>query len=99
MPLSFINAACPWLPGVERVYAAEDVRALGEARGAEFYLTSLGYAQSQWRVGLPAQALLQVNRALACSLGGDEAVLGEWPLPYIAMTWLRASASRPHPAR
>ena len=85
---SFANAPCPFLPEIDRIYKAADVHALGADRGPVFYETSLCYAQSQWRVGLPAQAMLQLNRALACCLPLDEPVLHRWPLPYTAMAWI-----------
>lgn len=85
---SFSNSACPFLPEIDRVYKATDINALGSDRGPLFYETSLRYAQSQWRVGLPAQAMLQLNRALACCLSHDEPVLKRWPLPYQAMAWI-----------
>ncbi len=88
MPHCFINPPCPFLPHVDRVYGSADAQALGSTRGSAFYTMSLSYAQSQWQVGLPAQALLQVNRALACCLGAEEEVLAQWPLPYKTMAWL-----------
>jgi GNAT superfamily N-acetyltransferase len=87
-PSSFANAPCPFLPEIDRVYKATDIHALGSDRGPVFYETSLCYAQSQWRMGLPAQAMLQLNRALACCLSYDEPVLKRWPLPYQAMAWI-----------
>ena len=85
---SFINDPCPLLPEVDRVYKAADVHALGDDRGPLFYETSLRYAQSQWRVGLPAQAMLQLNRAFVCWLPLEEPVLEQMPLPYKAMAWI-----------
>ena len=85
---SFANAPCPFLPEIDRIYKAADVHALGTDRGPLFYETSLCYAQSQWRLGLPAQAMLQLNRALACCLKADEPMLHRWPLPYTAMAWI-----------
>jgi GNAT superfamily N-acetyltransferase len=85
---SFHNEPCPFLPAIDRVYKAADVHALGPDRGEAFYETSLRYAQSQWRVGLPAQALLQMNRAFACYLTEAEPVLHRLPLPYTAMAWI-----------
>jgi GNAT superfamily N-acetyltransferase len=70
------------------VITAADVHALGKDRGPAFYELSLHYAQSQWCTGLPAQAMLQVNRALACALSKEEPVMQHWPLPYRAMAWL-----------
>ncbi len=85
---SFHNEPCPFLPVIDRIYKATDVHALGQDRGAAFYETSLRYAQSQWRVGLPAQAMLQMNRAFACCLPAADPVLHRLPLPYTAMAWI-----------
>lgn len=57
-------------------------------RGPGFYLAALEYAQSLWRRGYPAQAILQLNRAWSADLRGDEPVLVEWPSPYRALGWI-----------
>lgn len=85
---AFINAPCPYLPEVSRIYKAMDIHALGEDRGRLFYETSLRYAQSQWRVGLPAQAMLQLNRAFVSWLPLEEPILQRLPLPYKPMAWI-----------
>lgn len=81
----FLNEHCPFLPEVDRVWRSADVSVLGEDRGPCFYEASLQYAQSQWRCGLPGQALLQINRSFVCKLSAEEM---RWPLAYGAMTWL-----------
>jgi ribosomal protein S18 acetylase RimI-like enzyme len=63
-----INPPCPFLPEIDRVYRATDVTSLGKDRSAAFVAVSLRYAQSQWQAGLPAQAMLQVNRVLSCAI-------------------------------
>jgi GNAT superfamily N-acetyltransferase len=83
-----MNAPCPLLPDINRVFSAADVNALGKDRGPKFYELSLCYAQSQCCAGFPAQAMLQVNRAFACCLSNEEPVLQRWPLPYRVMAWL-----------
>ena len=65
-----------------------NLRALGARRDAEFYETALTYAQCLWRRGLPAQAILQLDRAWGADLAGDEAVLAQWPSPYRALAWM-----------
>src|SRR5262245_36824370 len=79
---------CPWLPVPEGKLTAASLDTHGPARCADFYLSALRYAQSLWREGFPARALLLVNRALGCEFSGDEPVLREWPLPYRAVAWL-----------
>jgi hypothetical protein len=79
---------CPYLPVPERVLTAACLEKHGPARGPYFYLTALLYAQSLWLQGLPARALLLLNRALGCDLTGTEPVLAQWPLPYRAVVWI-----------
>lgn len=87
MPEEFINEPCPYLPEVDRVWKSADVSTLGEDRGPAFYEASLQYAQSQWRCGLPGQALLQINRSFVCALKTEEM---RWPSAYKAVAWLLA---------
>ncbi len=79
---------CPFLPVPDRMLTAACLHEFGQDRGADFYFAALSYAQSLWLQGFPARALLLVNRALGCELGGTEPVLAAWPLPYRAVTWL-----------
>jgi hypothetical protein len=83
-----VNVPCPLLPQIDHVWEAREVLALGAARGASFYEASLHYAQSQWQRGLPAQALLQLNRALSTVLPCSEPYMQSWPLPYRAVAWI-----------
>jgi hypothetical protein len=82
---------CPYLPdiGAVRYQASELAKFRHGPRGAEFYYQALCCAQSRWLEGLPAQALLMLNRAMSAQwLGEDQAVLAEWPVPYRAVRWL-----------
>lgn len=79
---------CPWLPEVAEPVRVGELARLGGERGEGFYRFSLGYAQSKWRQGLPAQALLQLNRAMSADLTADAGVLAEWPCPYPAVGWM-----------
>lgn len=81
-------APCPHLPLPDVPVTAAVMKRFGEERGPEFYLGALTCAQSLWLQGLPAQAMLQLNRAFAADLRADAAVLQEFPLPYAAMAWL-----------
>ena len=40
--------------------------------------------------GLPAQALLQLNRAMSADLDGSEAILSAYPIPYSQVAWVLA---------
>ncbi|MBL9155537.1 MAG: hypothetical protein JNK37_23875 [Verrucomicrobiales bacterium] len=81
--------ACPFLPAVTEPIPAAAMKAFRNGdRGGDFYLQALKCAQSLWLQGFPAQALLQINRALGADLQGGEPVLGDWPLPYRAAVWV-----------
>jgi hypothetical protein len=58
-----------------------------------FYVGALRFAQSLWLEGKPAQALLQMNKALMADLRGGEPELVEWPLPYVAKVWVMQQAA------
>jgi hypothetical protein len=79
---------CPHLPIPEQAVTAAVMKRYGADRGPDFYLGALSCAQSLWLQGLPAQAILQLNRAFAAEVAPDDAVLREHPLPYAAMAWL-----------
>jgi hypothetical protein len=80
---------CPFLPPVEAPILASSMKVFGkEDRGPEFFLQALKCGHSLWLQGLPAQALLQFNRAFGADLKAGESVLAEWPLPYAAAAWV-----------
>ncbi len=83
-----MNPPCPLLPTVHEPLTAADIAALGKDRGPEFYMTSLRFAQSLWQSGLPGQAILQINRALACVFDSSDPVLIAHPLPYRSLCWI-----------
>ena len=84
--------ACPFLPdlGGQR-FPASSLGAFRQGpRGAEFYRLALCCAQSRWLEGLPAQALLMLNRAFGARLDADAdaALLEDHPIPYRAVGWV-----------
>lgn len=79
---------CPALPVSSEVLRASSMKVCGKDRGGAFYLKALECGQSLWRQGLPAQAILMLNRAFSADLRGDEVELLEWPLPYQAMRYI-----------
>ncbi len=85
--------SCPHLPSPR---AGLDWRSLhayrDRERGADFYFGCLEYGHALWQRGFAARALLCLDRAFASELQGDEAVLGEWPLPYGATAWMIRNA-------
>lgn len=88
-----MNPACPWLPAVAEIHDFAITRRHGEARGAEFYLDALRYAQSQWLAGKPAQAVLQLNKSWMADLSGGGPVLLANPPPYRALAWILEMAA------
>ena len=80
---------CPLLPPQPAPLTAACLHRFGKTdRGSEFYQTALHYAQSLWQHGLPAPALLLVNRALGAAVPAGHPVLVAWPLPYAAVAWM-----------
>lgn len=57
----------------------------------QFYLAALTYAQSLWREGKPAQAILQINKAFMADLARDSSVLQMHPPPYAVLVWMLAN--------
>ncbi|MFK7852092.1 MAG: hypothetical protein AB8D78_14040 [Akkermansiaceae bacterium] len=76
--------SCPFLPS----YDFSHPKRHGKGRGAAFYLDALRFAQGFWLDGKPAQAILQLNRALSADLDEDDRILEEWPWPFEALEWM-----------
>jgi len=88
--------ACPFLPPGDAALSAVSMRRVGQDRGEVFYDLALRCAQSLCQRGLPAQAILLLNRAFSADLTGHEPVLREWPPPYRAMRWILEQRSEAH---
>lgn len=82
------DTPCPYLPGVEGRLTAASMQAFRLDRGADFYRAALSYAQSLWLEGKPAQAILQLNKALSADLPDPVEVLAHSPWPYGALKWI-----------
>ena len=82
---------CPYLPVPEEPLGPQATRSLGKDRGPVFYEAALNYGHSLWLRGVPAQAILLLNRAMGCDLDGSEAIVQRWPMPYEAMVWFLQS--------
>ncbi len=89
-------APCPFLPDADGSLSAVSIRAAGADRGEAFYRLALQCAQALWQRGLPAQAVLMLNRAFSADLGGGVAVLREWPPPYRALRWILENRDEGH---
>jgi len=84
---SFIFPNCPLLPEVAQPHGPMVTRVHAPQKDSRFYLAALCYAQSLWREGKPAQALLQLNKSFMANLRGDEEVLQRHPPPYAVLVW------------
>lgn len=91
--VSFKNPPCPWLPEVREIHDFSITRRHGSERGGEFYLDALRYAQSQWCLGKPAQAILQLNKAWMANVSANDPVLQIQPQPYRVLVWILEKAS------
>ena len=85
---TFSFGACRFLPEVSDLYDHMVTRSLGPMKCDRYYFAALSYAQSLWRQGKPAQAILQLNKAFMSDLRGDEEVLERFPAPYAALVWI-----------
>jgi hypothetical protein len=70
-----------------------DLAEFREEGGVKLYLLCLEYGQQLWLDGLPARALLAVDRALYCDVAASAEVLQAYPLPYAAIRWLVSQPS------
>lgn len=84
---SFVLPCCPLLPVVTRPHGPAVTRELA-VRDARYYHACLCYAQSLWREGKPAQAILQLNKAFMAEPGNDPGLLQTWPPPYAVLVWM-----------
>ncbi len=85
---TFVLPPCPHLPEVAHPLGHMVTRVHAPAKGERFYLAAISYAQSLWREGKPAQAILQLNKAFMADLRGNEEGLGLYPPPYAALAWI-----------
>lgn len=79
------------LPEVTHAHGHMVTRVHAPERRDRYYFAALCYAQSLWREGKPAQAILQLNKAFMADLRGDEEVLTNNPAPYAALVWILES--------
>jgi len=79
----------PQLPVPDKEMTWRDLNWFREQdRGEAFYVACLSYAHQLWRAGLPARAILCLDRAWGADLRGDEPALERWPLPYAALAFM-----------
>ncbi len=87
IPRGFLLPGCPLLPAVDGKLGPEATREF-TSRDAMYYAACLCYAQSLWREGKAAQAILQLNKAFMADLGEDWSILKSWPPPYRVLVWI-----------
>lgn len=86
--MSQVRPPCPFLPVPESPMTWRDLEAARERGEADHYLACLRYGQLLWTHGLPARALLAVDRGLFCEVPSLHPVLERHPLPYAAIRWM-----------
>jgi len=82
------RTSCPFLPAAATTLKPTDIKHLRLQGGSPAYLAALTCAQSLWLQALPAQALLQLNHALAVEIDPNDPAIQSWPLPYQAKIWI-----------
>lgn len=93
LKVAWFNPACPWLPAVDFPQDFRLTRRHGSDKGADFYGDALVYAQSQWRMGKPAQAILQLDKAWMAELPPDEWRSRNGVDPYQALIWIMCAST------
>ena len=93
LEVAWLNPACPWLPAVDSPQDFRLTRRHGSDKGSDFYGDALVYAQSQWRMGKPAQAILQLDKAWMADLPPDEWRSRDGVDPYQALIWIMQTLS------
>lgn len=79
---------CPFLPEVEGDYPAGLLgRVDAVAESGQFVAVAMRCAQAKWRAGLPAQAVLMLNRVFGMP-GEPFTAASEETTPYRAMFWI-----------
>lgn len=86
--LKTLLPACPFLPAADPSLSAVSIRAAGKDRSEAFYQLALTCAQALWQKGLPAQAILMINRAFSADLSAASSTSREWHPPYRALRWI-----------
>ncbi|MFT5904516.1 MAG: hypothetical protein ACI9E1_000091 [Cryomorphaceae bacterium] len=73
MPVSprFINPPCPHLPEIDTPLPITHTRKHRESCGSDYFQACLELAQSLWRSGSPAQAILQLDKSFMASITED----------------------------
>lgn len=79
--------ACPHLPQVTRQLRITHAREHRTACREAYYIACLELAQSLWQNKRPAQAILQLDKAMMANIPANSTTLDTHPIPYRAMLW------------
>jgi hypothetical protein len=80
---------CALLPEPQARMSWRDLEAAREVDEPTHYLACLRYARQLWETdGLPARALLALDRGLFCDVPGGHPFLADHPLPYAVVRWM-----------
>lgn len=80
---NFFNSPCPHLPNISEKLAITHTRAHRAANCQKYFYACHELAQSLWCEGSPAQAILQLDKAMMASAEG---ILLDYP--YEAILWI-----------
>ena len=83
--------ACPHLPQVTCELPITHTREHRATCGETYYIVCLELAQSLWQNNKPAQAILQLDKAMMANIPADSTTLDTHPIPYRAMVWFMTS--------
>ncbi len=79
---TFINPPCPHLPAISDPLPITHTRKHRETCGSDYFQACLELAQSLWRSGSPAQAILQLDKSFMADPSKN------LPLAYHAILWI-----------
>jgi hypothetical protein len=80
--------ACSLLPAPEGAMSWRQLEAAAQVGPEAHYLACLRYARQLWEAGLPARALLALDRGLFCDLPSVALERPTYPLPYAVIGWM-----------
>lgn len=82
------GVTCPLLPAPTSAMSWRQLEAAAQVGPEAHYLACLGYARQLWEAGLPARALLALDRGLFCDLPRSALERPVHPLPYAVIGWM-----------
>jgi hypothetical protein len=83
-----MQAPCPFLPAAAKSMSFRDLQVARMDGPESAYRVNLSYAQWLWQHGLPARAILAMDKALFLCLPVSNPAVRENPLPYAALVWI-----------